>query len=63
MTGTGSGNAPTLYTNGVDANINMAIMPKGTGGVGIGTTTVQTGYILTGNKAATARKPAAPMEL
>ena len=38
MTGTGSGNAPTLYTNGVDSNINLAIMPKGTGNVGIGTT-------------------------
>jgi hypothetical protein len=37
MTGTGSGNAPVLYTNGVDTNINLAIMPKGTGGVGIGT--------------------------
>jgi Chaperone of endosialidase len=38
MTGTGSGNAPVIYTNGVDTNINMALMPKGTGGVGIGTT-------------------------
>ena len=38
MTGTGSGHAPTLYTNGVDSNINLAIMPKGTGGVGIGNT-------------------------
>ena len=38
MTGTGSGNTPVIYTNGVDSNINMAFMPKGTGGVGIGTT-------------------------
>ena len=38
MTGTGSGHAPTLYTNGVDSNISLAIMPKGTGGVGIGNT-------------------------
>ena len=37
MTGTGSGNSPVLYTNGVDTNINLGIMPKGTGGVGIGT--------------------------
>jgi hypothetical protein len=39
MTGTGSGHAPVLYTNGVDTNINLAIMPKGTGMVGIGTAT------------------------
>jgi hypothetical protein len=38
MTGTGSGSAPTLYTNGVDSNINLGIMPKGTGSVGIGNT-------------------------
>ena len=38
MTGTGSGHAPTLYTNGVDSNISLAITPKGTGGVGIGNT-------------------------
>jgi hypothetical protein len=38
MTGTGSGNAPMLSTNGVDTNINLAIMPKGTGAVGINTT-------------------------
>ena len=37
MTGTGSGGAP-VSTSGVDANINLAIMPKGTGYVGIGTT-------------------------
>lgn len=39
MTGTGSGNAPVIYTNGVDTNINLGIIPKGTGGVGIGTPT------------------------
>jgi hypothetical protein len=39
MTGTSSGNAPVLYTNGVDTNINLSIMPKGNGYVGIGTAT------------------------
>jgi hypothetical protein len=38
MTGTGSGNTPVIYTNGVDSNINMALMLKGTGGVGIDNT-------------------------
>jgi hypothetical protein len=39
MTGTGSGNAPAISANGVDTNINMALMPKGTGYVGVGTAT------------------------
>ena len=29
MTGTGSGHAPTLYTNGVDSNISLAIHAEG----------------------------------
>jgi hypothetical protein len=38
MTGTGTGNTPVIYTNGVDSNINMALMMKGTGSVGIDNT-------------------------
>ena len=37
LTGTGSGNTPAISSTGVDSNINMALMPKGTGKVGIGT--------------------------
>ena len=36
--GSTAGNAPIIATAGSDTNINLAIMPKGTGNVGIGTT-------------------------
>ncbi len=36
--GAAAGNAPVIGTAGSDANINLVLIPKGTGGVGIGTT-------------------------
>jgi hypothetical protein len=38
MTGTASGSEPSISANGIDANISINLMPKGSGGVGIGTT-------------------------
>lgn len=35
--GAAAGSAPTLGTAGSDTNISLALLPKGTGGVGIGT--------------------------
>lgn len=37
MTGTGSGSNPRISTTGVDSNISLLLDPKGTGGIGIGT--------------------------
>ena len=37
MTGNSTGNSPTLSTQGSDANINLVIYGKGTGGIQIGT--------------------------
>jgi trimeric autotransporter adhesin len=36
--GSAAGGTPTIGTGGSDTNINLALMPKGTGSVGIGTT-------------------------
>ena len=46
--GSTAGNAPVIATAGSDANINLAIMPKGTGNVGIGTTS-PTGLLSVGS--------------
>jgi hypothetical protein len=51
--GATAGNAPVIATAGTDTNINLALMPKGTGNVGIGITTPSSNLSFTGQSAQT----------
>jgi hypothetical protein len=48
MTGAASGTEPSIQATGVDTNISVILTPKGTGGVGIGTTTAATSLTVAG---------------
>jgi hypothetical protein len=49
MSGAPSGTQPSISANGVDSNISIILTPKGTGGIGIGTTSPAATLDVTGN--------------